>query len=188
MAFVSILVAFGVFLVVRELLDHHRNSARLVAFRADPACVAPFPLSQPVGSALCHDVAAVVTARWSRRRTRSRSSDYYLALRVPDGFVDTLKLVGRSSPWESASPGSALSVRQFAATDWAHARVIALVGDGTAASTAWTSKHPVWRDKPSELLTRGLLIVGLGAVLLIILSLYGRAEEREESQPPFYAA
>lgn len=188
MVFVSILVAAGALLVVREGLERHRNSARLVAFRADPACIAPFVFSQSAGSALCHDVSAVVTARWSRRRTRSRSSEHYLALRVPDGFVDTLKLVGAPSPWENAAPGTTLLVRQFAARDWAHARVIALVGNGTASSTAWTSKHPVWRDRASELLIRGVEIVGLGAILLIILWLTGRAEEREDAQPRFYVA
>lgn len=187
LAFVSILVAIGAFFVVREALEHYRNAARLVAFRAAPACMAPFAFSRPAGSALCHDVSAVVTARWSRRRSRSRLSNYYLALRLPDGFVDTVMLVGRASSWENASLGTTLIVRQFAARDWVHPRVIALVANGTVASTDWTSKHPVWRDKPSELLLRGLLIVALGAILLIMLWVFGRAEEREDSQPRFYA-
>lgn len=196
MIYVAILLGFGAFVVVREVLDHHRNAARLAASRTDPACVAPLAISQPARSALCHDESAVVTARWSKHRYKHQSPDYYLALRVPDGFVDTLRLVGvgsswrqalviEPSSWEASSPGSTFSVRQFAPKDWAHARIIALVGNGTVA---WTSGHPVWRDGPSELLFGGELIVGLGVILLIMLAVYGREEVRHEPEAQIHAA
>lgn len=188
--YISILLGFGALVAVREVLDHHRNSARLAAFRTDPACVAPLAISQPAQSALCHDASAVVTARWSKRRYKKHHPDYYLALRLPDGFVDTLRLVGvgsswrqplviAPSSWDASSPGSTFLVRQFAPKDWAHAHVIALAGNGV---TAWTPGHPVWRDGPSELLVMGASIVGLGAILLLILAVYGREEVQEE--PP----
>ena len=196
MIYVSVLLTFGAFLVARELLDHHRNAARLAAFQADPACVTPLAISQPARSALCRDDYAVVTARWSKRRYKHESPDHYLALRVPDGFVDTLRLVGVGSSWrqplvieplswEASSPGSTFFVRQFAPKDWAHARIIALVGNGTVA---WTAGHPVWRDGPSELLFSGELIVGLGVILLIMLGVFGREEVRDEPQAQIRAA
>jgi len=105
--YISVVVAFGAFLVGREVRDHYRNSARLVEFRADSACVAPLTASRPAQSALCHDESAEITARWSRARSRSRSSDYYLALRLSDGFVDTLMLVFGREETPDAARGQA---------------------------------------------------------------------------------
>ncbi len=183
--YICLLMAFGVFVLAREVRDDHRNSARLVDFRADSACVAPLASARPMQSPLCHDESAEVTARWSRTRYKSRSRDYYLALRLPDGFVDSLRLVGDSAVWAAAAPRTTFFVRQFAAKDWSHPRVIALVGNGVAAQT---SKHPIWRGNHPEFLIRGGAIVGLGTILLIILAVHGREDTPDEARAPARAA
>jgi hypothetical protein len=152
------------FLAVALAVSRAADRSRLALYRADSLCQAPLtsPLARE-GSVCSVELTRVVDRRYS---TGKSSSYFGLALRAPDGGIDTVELKGdaRRLLWSTTPLGASVLVQHFREPGQSRPHVTVVRNYRTVARTAW---NPAWH---ADSTIAGITFLGIIAGVALIVA------------------